>query len=82
MYTEEVLLGSRRESEGVPLQRGDGWALDKDVLSGCHLEVTLLHVKFQDCRRVTHHLQQSKIAEGILIQVKRREHILHSMQSL
>lgn len=70
MYTEEVLLGSGGESEGVPLQGGDRWALDEDVLSRCHLEVSLLHVKFQDCRWVTHHLQQSKIAKGILTQVK------------
>lgn len=60
VYTEEVFLGGRGEGEGMPLQLGDGWALDEDVLPRGHSEVTLLHVNFQDSRWVTDHLNQNK----------------------
>lgn len=55
--TEVVLLGRRGQGEGVPLQPGDRWALDEDVLAHLHAEAFLLHLQLQGLGGVHHHLR-------------------------
>lgn len=57
MDAEEILLGGRGHGEGVPLQLGDGRAVDEDVLAHLHLEAVLHQLQLQHLGRPHHDLQ-------------------------
>lgn len=54
--TKEVFLGGRGHGEWVPLQLGDGRAVEEDVLTHLHLETVLYQLQLQHFGRPHHDL--------------------------
>lgn len=54
---EEVLLRGRGHGERMPLQLGDGRAVEEDVLAHLHLEAALHQLQLQHFGRPHHYLE-------------------------
>jgi hypothetical protein len=52
MNGEKFFLWSRSQSEGMPLQEGNGGAIYKYILSYFHAKASLPHLQFQNIRWV------------------------------
>ncbi len=66
---EVVLLRGRGQSEGMPLQPGDGRTLDEDVLTHLHVETFPFHLQLQSLGGMHHHLSNRYGVIRVLIRI-------------
>ena len=69
---EEVLLRGRGHGEGVPLQWGDFWAVEEDILTHIHLESVLHQLQLQHLGWPDNNLGQGWRDEGREREAKER----------
>ena len=56
MDAEKVLFGGRGHGERMPLEMGDGGAVEEDVLAHLHLETLLHQLQLKNLGRSDHNL--------------------------